>query len=83
MLATHHHGCDKCLQAHCCFAHHARIASIASVCYCVALPTMKLLNDPRNAVTEMLQGLVSSAGHLNRLDGFPEVRSCHKITRCV
>jgi hypothetical protein len=38
---------------------------------------MKLLNDPRNAVTEMLQGLVSSVGHLNRLDGFPEVRSCN------
>lgn len=39
---------------------------------------MKLLNDPRDAVTEMLQGLVSSVGHLNRLDGFPEVRSCRK-----
>ena len=35
---------------------------------------MKLLNDPRNAVTEMLQGLVSSVAHLNRLNGFLEVR---------
>lgn len=34
---------------------------------------MELLNAPRHAVSEMLEGLVSSVDHLNRLDGFPEV----------
>ncbi len=34
---------------------------------------MALLNDASAAVTEMLEGLVASVPHLNRLEGFPEV----------
>ena len=36
------------------------------------MPT-KLLNEPKDAVEDMLDGLVASVSHLNRLDGFPEV----------
>ena len=38
------------------------------------LEAMALLNDAGAAVTEMLEGLVAAVPHLNRLDGFPEVK---------
>ena len=33
----------------------------------------KFLNDPKDAVTESLEGLVAATPHLQRLDGFPGV----------
>lgn len=33
----------------------------------------ELLNEPGKVVHELLEGLVASVEHLNRLDGFPEV----------
>ena len=38
------------------------------------LAQVYLLNEPEDAVTEMLDGLVASVPHLQRLDGFPEAR---------
>jgi hypothetical protein len=34
---------------------------------------MGFLDASSNAVTDMLDGLIGSVPHLNRLDGFPEV----------
>ncbi len=33
----------------------------------------KFLNDPKDAVTDSLEGLVAATPHLQRLDGFPGV----------
>lgn len=37
----------------------------------------ELLNEPDKVVHELLEGLVASVEHLNRLDGFPEVCPPH------
>lgn len=39
-----------------------------------------LLNTPEDAVLEMLDGLVASVPHLQRLDGFPE--ACTALAVC-
>ena len=35
--------------------------------------TKKLINDPKDAVTEYLEGYVSSVEHLQLLEGAPDV----------
>jgi len=40
----------------------------------LTLAQVYLLNKPEDAVTEMLDGLIASVPHLQRLDGFPEAR---------
>lgn len=38
------------------------------------MSSQKFVNDPKDAVIEMLEGMVATIPHLKRLDGFPEVR---------
>ena len=49
---------------------HTSNAAIASA----SAMQVHLLNKPQDAVCEMLEGLVASVPHLQRLDGFPEAR---------
>jgi hypothetical protein len=42
----------------------------------------KLINDPKNVVREMLEGLVAEHGHLSLLDGFDKVSRCLACLSC-
>ena len=52
--------------------------------------TKKLINDPKDAVTEYLEGYVSSVEHVQLLEGAPDVssdagpfRSQPRLTECM
>lgn len=52
---------------------HSSTAPVPANANAIAMQ-VHLLNKPQDAVCEMLEGLVASVPHLQRLDGFPEVR---------
>ncbi len=49
----------------------------------VHLGQVYLLNEPEDAVTEMLDGIVASVPHLRRLDGFPEAGPAWSEHTCL
>ena len=65
------------------FRPHLFTGTLVSHSQACATLQVYLLNKPEDAVLEMLDGLVASVPHLQRLDGFPEASNALAVCSCA